>query len=215
MTKPIEPDVVPNVSMNVELDSRALVDIGVAQREEALLAKERQAIADLRELEERRSKLLQEYNEALKELGDTAAKKMRDQMVAPLKKAGFKNLKFSCIVTYMVDKNKRAKLSMQFHIDDQHNHDYWGTTQGIRSSKKVPVPAKIKTLHAKGHDLDEPIEKAQNHLMKIKTQLQNIPRMERRARAAMAIQALESTPQGRKMLAGIRKNALKALPAPE
>lgn len=210
MTKPIEPDIVPNVTMNVELDSRALVDIGVAQREEALLTKERQALAELHELEEKRSKLRKEYDETLEKLGDAAAEKMQKQIATPLKKAGFKNLKFRCSVVRVDDKNKRAKLSMRFHIHEQHNHN-----QGIRSSKKVPVPAKIKTLFTKVQNLDESLEKAKDHLMKIKTQLQNIPRMERRARAAMAIQALESTPQGRKMLDGIRKDALKALPAPE
>lgn len=202
--------VTPEVSLNVDLDASAIVDIHVAMKEEELLQREKQLQEDLRSAEEVVKEAAGRLEGALNQIEKENQKDMSAEVFPALLSFGFKNLEGQC--TVHIDKStKRPMLKTEFTI-------YTGKgvqTHGIRTYKRTRMPKNISKLDKEVQAAGNEVQAIKDELLQVKQGLASVDRMERKARAQMAIRALESTAAGRKMLAGIRKDAVKALPAPK
>jgi len=202
--------VTPEVTMNVELDANNLVDIHVAMKEEALLKQEKELQEALLKAEESVKNITMKLNSALHEIGEEKEKQMAEEVFPALKSFGFKDLIGKCQVGFSTD-TKRLMLRLDFTL-------YTGRgleAHGIHTIKRMRVPKAVAAIHKEKKQADKTVQDIKGELLKVKKGLASVDRMERRARAQMAIRALESTVAGRKMLAGIRTDATKALPAPK
>lgn len=204
-------EVAPNVSMHVDLESRDIVDIHVAYKEQELLERETELFEAAERIRVENNATLNHYTEKVDAVVSRAVTTKFASIITALNKVSS--------YTHTVDAERTNghldtnKIKVAGYLQAV-GKDGRGGSMPI-SFDITPVPEEIAKLNAKMHALDAETKKINTELVKIKMDLANIDRMERKARANMAIMALESTDAGRRMLDSIRRDASKVLANPE
>jgi hypothetical protein len=184
-------EVAPDLTLNIDLTADHLVDLQVSMTEEALLKEEEALIEKIKAL----GKLAGEKSAAINKECELPAREEEKRLaflVKALKAAGFPKPEVKCSFDVFAKEGKIAgNLTTSVVIAGQDRLD---------TSRKTKVPADIQKFHDEIEALEKERGELSNTLIKIKSNLANIARMERAARAKLAMRALESTPAGRQLL---------------
>lgn len=207
-------EVTPEISLNVELNAQHLVDMQVSLTEEQLYQAEEKFIADIKQLDD----TIREKTDARRALLDKAAESVEKALVKEvtpvLKKIGAASIN-SSRTWREGSAGKRAKPTLDIDIEIHPDSGRKKNTIGgeLTFGRSIPVPAAATKLGSEIEGLQKEREAVRKKLEKVKVDLSNVPRIERKARAALAMKTLESTPAGRRLATDLQKRAL--LPPPK
>ena len=201
--------ILPDIKMNVELTAQHLIDMQVSNTEEGLIAAEEMFIAELDVLDK---KVRAETNKrrAIVDALVSIQEKAVDKAVTPvLRKIGAKHVGTDASHSESQTGNS-LKISIVIGPEARKNVDVTGS---LTIHKLVRIPKTVKKIDEKLAALSKERNQTMNNLQRIKLDLSNIPRIERKARAALAQKTLESTVAGKKFAAQLNKQPLLAPPS--
>jgi hypothetical protein len=196
-------EVAPNVSLNVDLDAHDIVDIHVAMKEEELLKEEEKLLADLKVADQAVEDKDRELNKIITDLAKLKAKALESLVSSTLKAAGFTKIKIDASTNRNQNQDR-----IVLHLTTS------GNPGGLTLSKPIKSSVVNKLRNQREVSMAE-VKRIRDQLVKTKQAISNVDRMVRKARAQMALRVLESTSAGQAMLAGIKRDIVRALPAPK
>lgn len=195
-------EVAPDLSIDVDLTADHLVDLKVSMTEEALLAKEEVLIKDIKSIDAELKRLEKEASDIC-EKTEKAREKKLGAVIQTLAKAGMGKISAHCRLTI----SSRVPLSVEMETTLANSGGH------LCVSKRVKAPTELTRINSEEDKLKKEKAELAANLTKIKADLANVPRMERSARATLAMRALETTPAGKQLLD--RLNLPKLLPGPK
>jgi hypothetical protein len=202
--------VTPEVAVKVDMDAGDLVAIRVAMAEEQLLKKEEDLRGALEQLEADRAEANKAQTKAIEAAQKREEQGIRKKVASTLKEAGFTDLEFRSVIEIGLNKNKELSAKISNHIVVGKGH----STHGIYTKAKAfRMDAKLKKAAQKVEALTKQIQGTTEELRKAKSDLMQMDRVERRAKAELAMQVLQSSAEGRTLLDTLTTQ--KALPAPK
>jgi len=188
--------VTPDVGIKVELTSGNLVDIQVSMKEESLLAEEKKLITQLDDEKKELEKAIEWLSSLTGKIEDKRAGETMKALLPTLKKLGFKELKFSAGIH-----EDNGKFTIVLLISHKNGCASLSSTSAFR-----PGEAFKRAIDTRNAIVDK-INSLKKQLLSVKDQLNNIPRMERKARAQLGIQILETSELGKKLLGNMQNPA--------
>lgn len=193
MTEPIKPQQQELVSVEATVGLEEIAAIKVAEVERGLIVTQEQALADVRAIETEIAKL---------------DKKVPDQVVADTKE----NYPEIVAIEEALKDNFPKSFSLSICLDRDRN----SVSIQIQASGSISLKGeKSKALLGEIKELKGQVDKLEEKLVETKKKLQQLPCLERSAKAAVARVRLEKTAEGKKILSQIDKVTLPGLPAPK
>jgi hypothetical protein len=198
----------PEVSINVELTAQHLIDMQVSHTEENLIEAEEKLIAEV----DVTAKKIAKANDRRRAILDKLAVAHRSEIasiVKPvLKKLGAKNIKVSD--SWSEHKTEhRIEASVSIGPESRRENKVSGT---LSFTKLITIPKTVGKIDKEIAAWEKESREIHSKLHKIKMGLSNIPRIERKARAALAQKTLESTPAGKRLATSLSSQPLLAPP---
>jgi hypothetical protein len=190
--------VAPNVEMNIDITADNITDIHVAAMEEELERLEKALTVELKEDEEASEDIKKKFEKATKEFGLDFTDEMEKDLIPVMKRYGFKGLHATFAASFP-DEDKVA-ISLGLAIEGKRTMGDCYVSGAIQASRNVPFIPHLKALHTSVKTAEEKVKKTTEKLMKVKETLGNIPKLERKARAQMSAQLLQTTDTGRQLL---------------
>jgi hypothetical protein len=201
-------EIAPGVVLNAELNERHLVDMQVSIKEEQLHKEESALIRDLNELSRESGELHSKRAAAISKVCEAQQKTVLDTVAPAFKAMGATRV--DAKYDWSEDGTKK-RISNVVSIVAESRKKNDAISGEVKFYKSVAFPAEVKKIDARLADLDKEMAKIRKNLQEVKTDLSDIPRIERQARARLAMETLKATPAG-KILA--KTLEIKALPAP-
>lgn len=196
-------EVSPDILIDVKLDAQHLVDMQVSITEEQLHLEERRLITELDGLNETVSTNNEKIHGILEkgaEVQETAVAKL---VTPALKKLGASKIDIDS-TWRRYDENK-VHVGINVNVHSTRTERVSGRLSFERS---FSVSKEAKALEAKTKTLGIQVEEIRKQLTKVKNDIANIPRLERQARARLAMETLKSTPAGKRLADTLERKAL-------
>jgi len=192
MTEPTKPQH-ELVSVEATVGLEEIAAIKVAEVERGLIISQEQTIADIRGIEAKADKL---------------ARQLPEQVVADTKE------NYPEIVA--LEKALKDKFSKTFNLTIALDREAKGVTICLEASGVLPLKGeKTKEILAETKKLKKDLSGLEDKMIDIKKRLQQLPHLERSAKAAVARVRLEKTTEGKRILSQIDRVMLPGLPAPK
>ena len=199
--------VTPNVTMSVDLSSDDVVNIHIACKEDELLKQEEQLQAELQTVQED----LTEISKVVQDLAQEYAEKSIDGQYIGLITLLENNTKLTGKLGVSIHIKPKGELNIRPTLHLSSPKDRYSEHSIQLNDINMRLPDAVADMCKKQEELQARSKALSTEIIKVKTSLANIDRLERRAKANLAVMALESTDAGRKMLADIRTAGTRAL----
>lgn len=211
MSKTEMAKVVPELKINVEITQNNIIDIAVAKEERRLVELSHQLKSDLKDTEKAVSEkrgaigtLINKTVEGLHKKELASLKKALKVMGFPVKEDGEEIV--TCFVDGVDDVIRNKKIGYKFSFNTS------GYNRMETCYYKINLNSDLKALAKQLQDEQKLHAKISKEIMKTHSEIANISRMERQARAKIAEGLLSRTDDGQALLDSI--DGVKSLPMP-
>jgi len=194
------------VSADLKIDNKSMIDIQISAAEDHLLAEEKRLSAEMLVVSGKLEVTGKKRTAELEKIAKSKQKAFEKAVLPALKKFGFGRELQAKVVAKTETNENRIKIVLTFSIEERYDSrraNVRNTIGRLNTTKRLALTKSIKDLNKKDEELSKLKTKIHEDIMQAKHYLSNIPRMERKAKANLAKEVLKTSVEGRAILSSL------------